>query len=405
MRLVGLLAAIMLAMITQPAVAHFTPNSSIELDFGQRQVRARITVPVSELSYALGRRDLPMATFLSHLDARSPDGRRWMIQGVRQNIVTAQGPPDLIVETLLTPPQGLSTRRLTLHYDLLIDRIPNHIVLVFARSDFASGILQNQPQMIGALRQGQTSVEIDRGSGSGWRGFGAAIKLGMHHIAEGHDHLLFLMALLLPAPLLAAGGRWRGYGGVRPMLRKLAAVVTAFTIGHSITLIGGAFFGWKLDAQSVEIGIALSILVSAVHAWRPIFPGREAFVAGGFGLVHGLAFATIIGNFALDPLYKAQAILGFNLGIELVQLAVVAAVLPALIVLGQSPTYAAIRTVGAGFAGGAASAWALERVTGDANPVARSVDAGLGYALWPLVALALACLARLLWLQSRWAGR
>ncbi len=106
-------------------------------------------------------------------------------------------------------------------------------------------------------------------------------------------------------------------------------MVTAFTIGHSITLIGGAFFGWALPSRPVEVLIAISILVSAIHACRPLFPGREAWVAGGFGLVHGLAFATLIGRFGLEPLQKAQSILGFNLGIELVQLGVVLAILPA----------------------------------------------------------------------------
>src|SRR5438045_3779903 len=127
----------------------------------------------------------------------------------------------------------------------------------------------------------------------------------------------------------AARTMWRGWRCARRPARRctlgrLAGVVSAFTLGHSVTLIGGAFFGWRLPAQPVEVAIAVSILVSAVHAARPLFAGREPWVAAGFGLVHGLAFATVIGNFGLDPLEKAQSILGFNLGIELVQLAVVA---------------------------------------------------------------------------------
>lgn len=392
-------------MIASSVGAHSTPNSSIELDFGQTQVKAHIIVPVSEFSYVTGRKSLSMEELLTHVGASTAEGAAWTVKGESLRILATQGPPELIADLILAPPPGHDVRHWTLRYDLLIDRLPNHIVLAFARSDFAGGVLQGQPQMIGALRQGQTMLDIDRGPGSGWRGFVSAVWLGMHHIAGGHDHLLFLMALLLPAPVLAAGRCWNGYGGLRPMLRKLVGVVTAFTIGHSITLIGGAFFDWRLAAQPVEIGIAVSILVSAIHAWRPIFPGREALIAGGFGLVHGLAFATIIGNFAIEPVYKAQAILGFNLGIELVQLAVVTATLPALIVLGQTTTYPVIRISGAAFAGVAATAWGFERVTGTNNAVARVIDTGLSYAIWPLAVLAVICLLVLLGRQSRWAGR
>lgn len=378
--------------IPTSANAHLVPGSSIELDFGGRAVRARVTIPVNELAFATGRRTLTMPQVLATISVTTPDGRPWRIAGKSLRTDSSGPETDFVADLSMTPPEGAAIRSLRLHYTAIIDRVPSHIVMVFARSDFAAGVLQSDPQLIGALRQGQTSLAIDRGGGSGWRGFGAAIGLGMDHIAEGHDHLLFLLALLLPAPLLAAGRRWNGYAGWRPMLRKLIAVVTAFTIGHSITLIGGAFFGWRLPAQPVEIGIAISILVSAIHAWRPLFAGREPWLAGAFGLVHGLAFATIVGNFALEPLAKAQAILGFNVGIELVQLAVTAAALPLLIVAGRSSAFPAIRSTGAAIAGIAALAWAVERITGSSNVIAETINIGLGYAAWPLAALSTAAL-------------
>jgi hypothetical protein len=224
------------------------------------------------------------------------------------------------------------------------------------------------------------------------------MRLGMRHIAEGHDHLLFLIALVLPAPLLASAGGtkrfrlWGGFGGARHTARRLISVVSAFTVGHSITLIGGAFFGWRLPSPPVEIGIAVSILISSIHAWRPLFNGREALIAGGFGLVHGLAFATVIANFGLEPLQKAQSILGFNLGIELIQLAVVICVLPSLLVLARLPGYRWLRGGGALLAGVAAIAWIAERASGRLNPVAEAIDLALGQAPWLLGALSLAAL-------------
>lgn len=385
--------ALLLAAV--PAAAHLTPNSEIRLDFGASSVDAEVIVPLAELSFAL-RRQVP-ATLGPATDAGVRDYmvRRvavpgWTVRLTALDIIHEAGPPDLRARFTLAPPGHGSPRAFDLDYSAVIDRVPNHIVLVVARNDFASGHLSDRPQMLGGLQSGSTRLRIDRGAGSDWRGFVSAIGLGMHHIAEGHDHLLFLIALLLPAPVLAAAGRrWNGYGGMRHTLHNLVAVVTAFTIGHSLTLIGGAFFGWKLPAQPVEIGIAVSILVSAIHAWRPLFAGREAFVAAGFGLIHGLAFATLIGRFGLDPLQKAKSILGFNIGIELVQLMVVAAAMPALVLLARTRFYPAVRTTGAVLAGVAAIAWIVERSFGTENPVGRAIDAGLGHAPWLWAALTL----------------
>jgi hypothetical protein len=391
----ALLAWLALLLLAAPAAAHLTPNSEIRLDLGAQRAEAEVIIPLAELSFAL-RRQLPDRLG----PVNDPEARRyiaerfavpgWQVRLTALDVVHEAGPPDIRARFVLTPPPGASPRRFDLHYSAVIDRVPNHIVLVVARNDFAGGQLSERPRMIGGLQAGSTVLRVDRGPGSEWRGFLSAIGLGMRHIAEGHDHLLFLIALLLPAPLLGAGRRWNGYGGLRHTVRALVGVVTAFTAGHSLTLIGGAFFGWRLPPQPVEIGIAVSILVSAIHAWRPLFAGREAWVAAGFGLVHGLAFATLIGRFGLEPLQKAKSILGFNLGIELVQLMVVAAVTPALVLLARTRFYPAARTAGAAFAGVAALAWIVERIWGVTNPVGRAIDAGLGQAPWLSAALTIA---------------
>lgn len=396
---VRIAALVLLLAWSQPARAHLTPNSEIRLDVGQSVVAAEIVIPLGELAYALDRptlaepgpgRDanLPMLQryLLAHMAVKTPDGRPWTLRV--QNLAIA-GDGDLRARLEMRPPAGANVRRFDLTYSAVIDRVQNHFVLVTTGNDFEAGQLSDRPRMIGGLQGEARTLRVDRGPGSAWRGFVSAVGLGMRHIAEGHDHLLFLMALLLPAPLLARGDRWAGYGGLGFTARRLAAVVSAFTAGHSLTLIGGAFFGWRLPTQPVEVLIAVSILVSSLHAWRPLFAGREPWAAGGFGLIHGLAFATLIGHFGLEPLQKAQSILGFNLGIELVQLAVVAAVTPALVLLARTPSYPALRVAAAIFAGVAAIAWIVERLLGERNAIGRAIDAGLGYAPWLVVALTL----------------
>lgn len=109
------------------------------------------------------------------------------------------------------------------------------------------------------------------------------------------------------------------------------------------------------------------------HALRPLFPGREAFVAGAFGLVHGLAFATMIAGYGIDPLHTALTIFAFNLGIEVMQLVVVATV-PWLLSLARTSAYGGLRVGGALVAGMAALGWIGERAFGATNRMAPLVE-------------------------------
>ncbi|MBV9034142.1 MAG: HupE/UreJ family protein [Acidobacteriaceae bacterium] len=213
-------------------------------------------------------------------------------------------------------------------------------------------------------------------------GFASIFRLGVRHIAEGTDHLLFLLALLLPAPLLVFGSRWAGYAGVRQSLLQILRVVTAFTVGHSITLALAALELVRVPSRPIEVLIALSILVSAAHAFRPLFPGREAVIAAFFGLIHGLAFATTLGELGLGRWERVASILAFNLGIETMQLVVVTATMPSLLLLSRTHAYSVVRVGGALFAGFAAAGWMAERLLGIQNSVDVIVEGVAHYAVW-----------------------
>jgi HupE/UreJ protein len=130
-----------------------------------------------------------------------------------------------------------------------------------------------------AVDTGTTRVEplaIHLGEGSLFAGFKRMVRLGAQHIREGTDHLLFLIVLLLPATLMVNGGDWGTFGGSHYSLVRLVRIVTAFTLGHSITLPAGALHWLTLPQRPVEVLIACSILVTSVHAIRPFFPaGRR----------------------------------------------------------------------------------------------------------------------------------
>ncbi len=122
--------------------------------------------------------------------------------------------------------------------------------------------------------------------GNLWRGFTSMVCLGIEHMKEGTDHLLFLITLLLPATLIARNKQWYGFGGVKYSFIRILKIVIAFTIGHSITFLICALGVFHFPTRPIEVLIALGIFISAIHALKPIFPGREMFIAAGFGLIH-----------------------------------------------------------------------------------------------------------------------
>jgi hypothetical protein len=212
------------------------------------------------------------------------------------------------------------------------------------------------------------------------------------HIAQGTDHLLFLLMLVIVAPLGARAGRWEAVRPVRSAIRRLALVVTAFTVGHSLTLALGSAGVLSLPSRPVEIAVAASIAFAAVHAFRPLFAAGEVVMALGFGLVHGFAFSASLSGAGLTAWQHAQALLAFNLGIELMQLAVLMAVMPALLVLCRaSPAlYATLRRFAAAAAVALAVRWVVERA--GAGPVAALA--------WIDDAVVLALILALLWIAA-----
>lgn len=364
-----------------PAAAHPMPYTAVLLDFDRDSVDAELILPLQELQLGFGKpllaapeqvipKDGPALKnyLLAHVHPAAPDGRPWTVEVSGIEVKLADSPVDLVARLTLRPPAGAPLRKFTLNYDVIVHQVLSHKAFVFVRNDWndarfrPTDRLPPMPEAVGLIRYLVYSVPIDRTQGSFWRGFGSVMTLGMSHIAGGLDHLLFLFVLLLPAPLLAAGNRWGGFRGLKPSFVQLLKIVTAFTIGHSLTLIIGGF-GWlRLPQRPVEILIAVSILVSGVHALRPWFAGREAWVAGGFGLIHGLAFSSSIAEFGFSPWHMAMTILGFNLGIELMQLAVVVTIVPTLILLSRSQSYAPVRITGAALAGAAALFWIGARV-------------------------------------------
>lgn len=420
-RLFVFTAALILSLFAaQYSHAHQQPTTIVLLDVDSDKVAMELQIPLSELELATGydvtnntdtliERLKPQLSdyLLAHVRPESSGKKLWSVEVVDMKVSAAEqtqsGPyQEIVVHLNLTPPANADTRRFTLNYDVIMHQVVTHVALVSIRNDWESGIVGEHPVAAGAILVDTRTtqifpLEINLEKGGWFEGFSAMLALGMRHIKEGTDHLLFLLVLLLPAPLLVRNKNWAEFGGAAYSVKRLLKIVTAFTVGHSLTLLIGAL-GWlQLPPQPIEVLIAVSILVSAIHAVRPIFPGREIYVAAGFGLIHGLAFATVLFDLNLDAPRMALSILGFNLGIELMQLFVIALVVPWLIIAGLTPFYKWIRIVGATLAMIAASAWIVERVSGASNAFGDSMNKIAENAHLGVLALAIIALAAFGW--------
>lgn len=202
---------------------------------------------------------------------------------------------------------------------------------------------------------------LDLSSSSVLRGFIGFIWLGVWHILIGFDHILFLMALVLPAVLQRRDGRWEPVPDFRRGLIQIVTIVTFFTIAHSVTLSLAALDLVRLPSRFVESVIAGSIAVAAMASLLPKLNAKEWLIAFAFGLFHGFGFATVLGDIGVGREYLVLSLLGFNVGVELGQIAIIAALFPVLFAMRRKPAYAWIHRIGAVILIGIAMYWFVER--------------------------------------------
>ncbi|QTR44688.1 HupE/UreJ family protein [Thiothrix litoralis] len=165
------------------------------------------------------------------------------------------------------------------------------------------------------------------------------IREGVYHILIGFDHLLFISMLILPAVLVLKQRQWEQVESFRPALMNLLKVITAFTVAHSITLSLAVLGVVDLPSRLVEAAIALSIIVVAVNILYPIITHDHWKLAFVFGLLHGFGFASVLRDLQMPAGAMAEALFGFNIGVELGQLLLVLLVFPLAYLLRPTRFY------------------------------------------------------------------
>ena len=155
---------------------------------------------------------------------------------------------------------------------------------------------------------------------------------------------------------------WQAVGAFRPAILSVLKIVTAFTIAHSITLSLATLGVISLPSRLVESTIAASVVIAALNNVVPLFRERRWAMAFAFGLVHGFGFASVLTDLGLPKDTLILALVGFNLGVEAGQLAIVAAFLPIAFLIRRTMFYRRVVLIGGSFLITAiALVWLIER--------------------------------------------
>ena len=342
----GLLA--LCALSAMSAMAHKASDSYLVLNVNGQQLSGQWDIALRDIDFAIG------------LDANSDGDITWGEVRARHTDISAWALGRLtlqrggdctlqVAEHLVdshtdgtyavlritgTCPSG--TQALTVNYRLLfeIDQLHRGLLRLDLDGVTHSAVLAPNTGVL-TIKAGETSRLAQ---------FGQYLVEGIWHIWIGFDHILFLLALLLPAVLVHAvtlGGtrRWTGVASFRVAFTEVLWVVTAFTVAHSITLTLAALQIIELPSRLVESAIAASVVLAAANNLWPMVEKRRWLVAFSFGLIHGFGFASVLTELGLPKDALVLSLLGFNLGVEIGQLAIVAVFLPVAYLMRNSVLY------------------------------------------------------------------
>ncbi len=361
----GTWAALLLVVLAAPVAAHEAGTTALDISVGEDETTIQFDLPLVELEQVLGihistdalglslDRDLIVTYVVDHLAVVSENGNEWPEVVGPLTAVRVDG-SDYLRLVVALEVDATNLERSVVSYDGVLEVDDAHVIIVTLTKDRSTNV-------IGVIdsHTSASSLDLDQ---AGREAFSAMVGSGFDHVLDGADHIFFLVVLLLPAPLMVVGGRWQTADGLARARRKLVHVATAFTIGHSLTLVASSQ-GWLyLPTRLIEVLIAVSVGVSAAHVLRPLARQGEPIIALGFGLVHGMAFAGLLDNLALSSSSSLWSLLGFNVGIELAQLFLIAVTFPSLWVLSTTSIYSRVRVGGSSMALVISVAWIVERL-------------------------------------------
>lgn len=388
-----LLFSLFLFLIPFSADAHAPDQSYIFLRVYENAMNVRIEMEVDDINKAIGlnlSKELTeegFTPYLSQLKAYmmertsfAANGNEYELEYTGLEIIVLELGTFILLDFDLKDSEVIPDA-LTVSYSGIFDKIPNHQGMLVMEYNWKAGVFNNEALVSLIFTPSSTTQELDLTDASVMKGFLTMIWMGVWHIFIGLDHILFLLALVLPAvvyriredseeetyynkvslPGFGILDRWNPVKKFRPAIIFVLTIVTYFTISHCITLSLAALEIVILPSRLVESIIAFSIALAALHIIRPIFK-KDWMIAFGFGLFHGFGFASVLGDIGLSGEYLTLSLLGFNLGVELGQIAIICVIFPILYYWRKSKNFSKVLTYGAVLLIAISLYWMVERI-------------------------------------------
>ncbi len=368
--------SLILCLLTSAAYAHLPGQSYIFLSVNDQSVNGRAEITLKDLNKVLGLQ-LPedgtatMDQILAHsktIDDYVLEHISIKTHGETSEItIVDHGRLDVSFAQFVRVYFELETNienplRFAIDNDLVLHADQTHRSLLVVENNWETGKLDNELLIALTFAPEARRQSLDLSDGSILKGLWAFIKLGMHHIWIGADHVLFLLALLIPSVMILSKKNWTANPSLGSALWQVIKIVTVFTIAHTITLSLAATHIVDLNSRLVESIIALSIAIAALHILLPRIQSHAFWIVLGFGLFHGFGFANILGEMQIPQKYLIWSLLGFNLGVEIGQVAIVAVIVPVLFLLRNKNLYRQILMPAGAFALiGISVYWFIER--------------------------------------------
>ena len=359
----ALFIAAALILLGASAAAHQPSDAYLTLEVGETGIDGRWDIALRDLDHAIGldrdqdrtltwgevrQREREIAAYaLARLELTAGDAR---CHTAADTLALDQHGENAyaVLGFSATCPVALS--QLDLRYSLLFDLDRSHRGLL--------NLIWAGTSSTAVLGPETGTSRFDRGVAGRWSILASYVAEGFRHILIGYDHILFLLALLLSVMRHVTPGR----NDLRRRLVELAAVVSAFTVGHSITLALAALNVVDPPSRLVESLIAASVVLAALNNVAPVVQRRIWRIALCFGLIHGFGFAGVLRELGLPDHSLIVALFGFNLGVELGQLAIVAVFVPLVLTIERLHLYPRlVMQVGSGAVAVVAMIWLIER--------------------------------------------
>lgn len=269
------------------------------------------------------------------LRAVGHDGKPWALLGT-EVLPPEPGTNEWLLRWQWRPEAGAPAESVRLHYEVITREVATHVAVFTLTQDWERGDLPHAPRLLGSLSHTPLWLDVHRSPPTPWAAALSMAQQGFWHLIEGADHLLFLATLWLTAGLSLQGGQWQAAPSKRAVWRAMLWRVSAFTLGHSLALMAVALQWLPPAGRVVEALIAATVALCALHALKPLFPGRELALVTVFGAIHGSAFAEGLTALQLDTHQIIGASLAFNLGLEVAQVLVLLLMAPLALLLSCS---------------------------------------------------------------------